>query len=671
MTISSTASQQTFLGNGVANPFSASIVAAPSNATTAQASANIQVTYTDTDGAATILSSSSYTLAFNADYIGFTVTYPTSGSPIANGTSLTVSRIVPLTQTTSISNQGDFAPEVIEAALDNLCLEIQQVSARGGAYRGTWAADIDYNFGDIVVDGANGEGTGNYYNCIIANTSDDWTDDLATGDWNLIIDAQNIATEALNSVTDIWTFSASNNMSDPGTGLIHLNNSTVSLTTAIAISALSANTGNPNLGDFIASWDDSSSSNKGTITIRESGSPATFAIFTLNSSLTNNTTWLQLPVTYVTGSGSFSATESLAITFSATGNAGSMTGPASSVNSEIALFNGTSGSAIKSASGTGFVKVVSGVMQTPAAGIDNTIIGGSTPAAGSFTTLSATGIITNTQTSAGGVTVGAWLKNVSSAANTTTEIIMQPSTVSNQGYQIRAINDGSDNISLLLVSSVAGSGTQRVNFPFAGGMTVGSATTGTPTDGQVNATGYLVNGAALSTTYTLLSTQTASTSASLAFTGVLTSAYDYYIFLIQDIRPASNTQHLQFFTSANNGGAYAASYNYMITGSTTTAAVASVFAAAQATLPIMFLSDSDNAAASAISGKLELFSPNGTVRQKGIRSNVTYTNAGALFTTVTVDGSGTATTAVNAVKFQMSSGNITSGKIYCYGVKNT
>lgn len=48
---------------------------------------------------------------------------------------------------------------------------------------------------------------------------------------------------------------------------------------------------------------------------------------------------------------------------------GSMSGPGSSVDSEIALFNGTTGRVIKRASGTGYVKVSSGVMQTPAATI--------------------------------------------------------------------------------------------------------------------------------------------------------------------------------------------------------------------------------------------------------------------------------------------------------------
>lgn len=54
------------------------------------------------------------------------------------------------------------------------------------------------------------------------------------------------------------------------------------------------------------------------------------------------------------------------------GGAGDVTGPASSVDSEIVLFDGTTGKDLKRATGTGFVKVVSGVMQTPNASVNLT-----------------------------------------------------------------------------------------------------------------------------------------------------------------------------------------------------------------------------------------------------------------------------------------------------------
>ena len=119
--------------------------------------------------------------------MGGTVQYPTSGSPIATGTSLTVQRILPLQQLTTISNQGDFSPQVIEQALDTLCMEIQQVSARSGQYRGVWQTGIVYNYGDLVTDGVNGTNSNNIYICVLANTSGTWSTDLSAGDWSLAI----------------------------------------------------------------------------------------------------------------------------------------------------------------------------------------------------------------------------------------------------------------------------------------------------------------------------------------------------------------------------------------------------------------------------------------------------------------------------------------------------
>lgn len=55
---------------------------------------------------------------------------------------------------------------------------------------------------------------------------------------------------------------------------------------------------------------------------------------------------------------------------------GDVIGPISSVDNEIALFSGTTGQTIKSATGTGYVKVISGVFQTPSSTIPNTDITG-------------------------------------------------------------------------------------------------------------------------------------------------------------------------------------------------------------------------------------------------------------------------------------------------------
>lgn len=125
MTISTQTSVQTFSGNGATTTFSFSFVGGSVS--------DLEVLYTDSTGAISVLNPSVYTLVLNAPAvgqlwgIGGTVTYPTVGSPIASGTLLTVQRIVPFEQTVTLSNQGPLYPQTMEQGLDLLELQIQQI----------------------------------------------------------------------------------------------------------------------------------------------------------------------------------------------------------------------------------------------------------------------------------------------------------------------------------------------------------------------------------------------------------------------------------------------------------------------------------------------------------------------------------------------------------------
>lgn len=95
---------------------------------------DIVVTVTDSDGDVTTIPSADYTVVVNAAVapnptpVGGMVTYPTSGPALALGNSITIERVLDLTQPTSLSNQGTLYQEVIEQALDRIVLEIQQVN---------------------------------------------------------------------------------------------------------------------------------------------------------------------------------------------------------------------------------------------------------------------------------------------------------------------------------------------------------------------------------------------------------------------------------------------------------------------------------------------------------------------------------------------------------------
>jgi hypothetical protein len=98
-------------------------------------------------------------------------------------------------------------------------------------------------------------------------------------------------------------------------------------------------------------------------------------------------------------------------TINATGSgSGDVTGQASSVDSEVALFSGTGGKTVKRATGSGLAKLTSGVLGTATAGTDYVAPGGAlgTPSGGTATNLTGlpvTGIAASTASALGVGTV--------------------------------------------------------------------------------------------------------------------------------------------------------------------------------------------------------------------------------------------------------------------------
>lgn len=119
MTVSSTTNKAVFSGNGVTTVFSYNFQI--------NSAADVVAIYTDATGVSTTLTSSQYSISGLLSPTGGTITYPLVGSPIAAGTTLTLARVLALTQPTSISNQGSFYPQVVESAIDRAVMEVQQV----------------------------------------------------------------------------------------------------------------------------------------------------------------------------------------------------------------------------------------------------------------------------------------------------------------------------------------------------------------------------------------------------------------------------------------------------------------------------------------------------------------------------------------------------------------
>jgi hypothetical protein len=149
----------------------------------------------------------------------------------------------------------------------------------------------------------------------------------ATSATNAATSATNAATSATNATSIIssvglnYNFDNSTTMADPGTGDFRLNNATVASVTLIALDATTNDTGNPDLSDFVATWDDSTSTIGGYIVGKKVGTPATFFVYSV-STVADNTGWLQLTVAHVASNGAWSSGDDCIFQFSRSGDKG-------------------------------------------------------------------------------------------------------------------------------------------------------------------------------------------------------------------------------------------------------------------------------------------------------------------------------------------------------------
>ena len=178
---------------------------------------------------------------------------------------------------------------------------------------------------------------------------------------------------------------------------------------------------------------------------------------------------------------------------------------------------------------------------------------------------------------------------------------------------------------------------------------------------------------------TLISSQTASSSASISFTTGITSTYKAYKFVFSNIHPATDGAEFTFNLSTDSGS------NYNVTKTTTffvahhnengadpLLAYETGRDLAQSTAFQTFSYGIDNDNDSSISGSITLFSPSSTTYVKHFiaNTNIVHTNPTVNYSINSyVAGYGNTTSAVNAVQFKFSSGNIDDGKIYLYGIK--
>jgi len=173
----------------------------------------------------------------------------------------------------------------------------------------------------------------------------------------------------------------------------------------------------------------------------------------------------------------------------------------------------------------------------------------------------------------------------------------------------------------------------------------------------------------------LLSTQTASSSANLSFASGIDSTYKEYVFKFIDIHPQTNEADFTFNLSADSGS------NYNVTKTST---MFRAFHEEGDSANLYYTTGGDLAQGTGVqnlthagigngndenfAGTLHLFNPSSTTFVKHFIANCNAYQADSASYNTYVAGYGNTTSAVDAIQFKMSSGNIDAGTIKMYGI---
>jgi hypothetical protein len=174
---------------------------------------------------------------------------------------------------------------------------------------------------------------------------------------------------------------------------------------------------------------------------------------------------------------------------------------------------------------------------------------------------------------------------------------------------------------------------------------------------------------------TLISSQTASASASISFTTGIDSTYKAYKFVFVNIHPSVDGAIFQC-NGRDGGVSYDATktttffYGYNNEADTDTVLEYNAsYDIAQSTSAFRISNLLGNGADESLSGEFILFNPSSTTFVKHFISRSNMYQSGDYSFDINVAGYFNVTTAIDGIQFSMSSGNIDDGTIYLYGIK--
>lgn len=171
----------------------------------------------------------------------------------------------------------------------------------------------------------------------------------------------------------------------------------------------------------------------------------------------------------------------------------------------------------------------------------------------------------------------------------------------------------------------------------------------------------------------LLSTVTASASATADVETTFDSTYDTYMLIGTTILPATDSTDL--YCRLKIGGSYQTGSNYEYHANISAAGATTYAGSASGSAPFIKMADStSNTAAGGINFVMYIHNPTSTAARKHIEWIGSSETGGGGTSVKTASGMGhwnAATTALTGVRFFMSSGNIASGTFRLYGIAKT
>ena len=171
-----------------------------------------------------------------------------------------------------------------------------------------------------------------------------------------------------------------------------------------------------------------------------------------------------------------------------------------------------------------------------------------------------------------------------------------------------------------------------------------------------------------------ISKQTASSSSTISFTSGIDSTYKEYVFHFNNIHPATNNANFTFNMSIDSGSNYNVDkttsffYAYHNEGGSQTALQYRTDYDLDGTGFHILAAEVGNGDDETASGYVHLFNPSSTTFVKHFLSRASHYQGSNYMIDNYTGGYANTTSAIDAVQFKMSSGNIDAGDICLYGI---